>query len=215
MHGAYGVIVAQELVELLDSERNRIGTQFMIWENEELKKILKNNGVAVMPTDTIYGIVGSALEEKTVNRIYEIRKRTKTKPCIILIGDISELEKFSIHLTDVQKNKLNEYWNMEARATSVALDCPLEKFAYLHRGTNTLAFRLPANQNLRDLLLKTGPLIAPSANTEKFPASENIEEAKKYFGDNVDLYIDGGEVVSQASRVIKLHKDGTVDILRA
>jgi L-threonylcarbamoyladenylate synthase len=67
-----------------------------IWDNVDLIKILKNEGIAVMPTDTIYGMVGMAQSEFVVNRIYNIRNRDLKKPCIILIGDMSELEKFSI-----------------------------------------------------------------------------------------------------------------------
>lgn len=185
--------------------------------NKNLINVLKGNGVVIMPTDTIYGIVGSALNVSAVNRIYELRKRAPEKPCIILIGDISELGKFSIVLSDAQKNKIKEFTN----ATSFILDLPAgeagcseEKFAYLHRGTKTLAFRLPLQKELRDLLIKTSPLIAPSANTEGLPPAQNIAEAKKYFSDGVDLYIDGGEIKGKASRIIKLHKDGTIDILR-
>jgi len=185
--------------------------QQKIWNNEDLIKILKNSGVVVMPTDTIYGIVGKAENENVVNRIYELRKRAPHKPCIILIGDMADLEKFSIVLSSEQKIAIEKY---KFEPTSIILDCSEEKFAYLHRGTKTLAFRLPADKNLQDLLRQTGPLIAPSANTEAMPPSKNITEAKKYFGDKVDLYIDGGEINSKASKVIKLHKDGTVSILR-
>jgi L-threonylcarbamoyladenylate synthase len=198
-----------------------------IWNDKNLIKVLKEDGVVIMPTDTIYGMVGRAQEEFVVNRIYTIRKRNSTKPCIILIGEIEELEKFSIILTEEQKNKLEELWHISAmadmcheRATSVVLDCPDPALEYLHRGTNTLAFRLPAQQALRDLLLKTGPLIAPSANLEEESPSETITDAKKYFGlpaqagDSVDLYIDGGTIKNKASKLIKLHKDGSIDILR-
>ena len=190
-----------------------------IWNNENLIKVLQEDGVVVMPTDTIYGIVGRAQEEFVVNRIYTIRKRSPSKPCIILIGEIEELEKFSVILTEEQKNKIEEFWFIpsgveELRPTSIILDCPDPSLEYLHRGTNTLAFRLPAPQALRDLLLKTGPLLAPSANPEAMPPPQNILEAKKYFGDAVDLYIDGGTITNKASKLIKLHKDGTVDILR-
>lgn len=186
----------------------------MIRDNEKIKKVLKSGGVVVMPTDTIYGIVGEAFNQSTVERIYSIRKRNPDKPCIILIGSIDELTKFSIDISEEQKNKLKEFWGDSSRPTSAVLDCSDEKFRYLHRGTNTLAFRLPYIKKLRELLLETGPLIAPSANTEKFPASENIEDAKKYFGDDVDLYMDGGPITSKASKVIRLHKNGSVSILR-
>ena len=182
-----------------------------IWNNKNLIKVLKENGVVVMPTDTIYGMVGKAQEEFVVNRIYAIRKRNPTKPCIILIGDAEELEKFSIILTEKQKNKIEEYW---PGPVSVVLDCPDPSLKYLHRGTKTLAFRLPTPQTLRDLILKTGPLVAPSANLETVPPNETIEDAKKYFGDAVDLYVDGGTIKNKASKLIKLHKDGSIDILR-
>ena len=189
-----------------------------IWDNENLIKVLKDDGVVIMPTDTIYGMVGKAQEEFVVNRIYTIRKRNPTKPCIILIGDIYELEKFSVILTEEQKSKIEEFWSFDfaqdLRPTSIILDCPDPSLEYLHRGTNTLAFRLPMQASLRKLLLKTGPLVAPSANTEALPPPQNILEAKKYFGDLVDLYIDGGTIKNKASKLIKLHKNGTITILR-
>jgi L-threonylcarbamoyladenylate synthase len=193
----------------------------MIWADTNLIKILKGGGVAVMPTDTLYGVVGRAQNISTVNRIYGLKKRTPEKPCIILIGDINELEKFSIIFSEEQKNKLKEFWPISAmadigqpKAVSIVLDCLNEKFSYLHRGTKTLAFRLPAQQGLRDLLLKTGPLIAPSANSEGLPPAESIFQAKKYLGDSVDLYVDGGTLTGKASRLIKLHKDGSITIIR-
>ena len=183
----------------------------MILGDENLVKVLKENGVAVMPTDTLYGIVGKALDVSVVDRIYELRKRKPSKPCIIIMGDISELEKFGIGLTLEQKKTIKEF----TEPTSFILDCPEEKFSYLHRGMKTLAFRLPMARGLQDLLKQTGPLIAPSANLEGLPPAKNIAEAKKYFGDGVDLYIDGGEIIGKASKVVQLHKDGSQSILRA
>lgn len=182
-----------------------------IWSDRNLVKVLQENGVAVMPTDTIYGIVGRALNEEVVNRIYAARGRNPEKPCIVLIGDIKELAGFSILLSEKQKEILEEYW---PGPVSIVLPCPKDELSYLHRGTKTLAFRLPASPSLRELLLKTGPLLAPSANKEGFPTSESIQEAKKYFGDSVDLYVNGGEIKGKASKLIKLDSDSSVVVLR-
>ena len=69
------------------------GTQYenisKIWSDKNLIKTLKDGGVIVMPTDTIYGMVGRAEDISVVKRIYKIRKRNPDKPCIILISDIS------------------------------------------------------------------------------------------------------------------------------
>lgn len=182
-----------------------------MWQNDELIEILKQDKVAVMPTDTLYGIVGCALSKETVERIYMLRKRNPEKPCIILVGDISEIHKFNV---TISKEQEEAFVHLSATPTSIILDCADENFAYLHRGTKTLAFRLPVSHDLRNLLLHTGPLVAPSANLEGMLPAKNVDEALDYFGDGVDLYVDGGEIDSKASRVVRLEPDGTVTVLR-
>ena len=136
-----------------------------------------------------------------------------------------------------KKKILEKYWFTLSEVggscpMSIILDCVDNKFEYLHRGTNTLAFRLPFSRTLRDLLNKTGPLIAPSANPEALFPAKNIKEARRYFGDVVDpvrgrgslralaasngvnLYIDGGEIEAKASKLIKLNNDGSIIVLR-
>lgn len=182
-----------------------------IWQDENLIKILQGGGVVVMPTDTIYGIVGKAKNRDTVERIYEIRRRSPEKSCIILISKIEDLLNFKIILTPEQEK---EILSDQDKPTSFILDCKDDDFEYLHRGIQSLAFRIPKNQDLKNLLENTGPLIAPSANPEGLPPSKNIAEAKKYFDNTVDIYIDGGEIRGEASRILKLDKDGKVTIIR-
>lgn len=172
---------------------------------------LKEGKVGVIPTDTIYGIVGSALNPKTVKEIYSLRKRKPDKPFIILIFSLSDLKKFDINLTDAQVEVLKKIW---PNPVSVVLPCPKAKFFYLHRGKNSLAFRMPNNKMLLDLLKEVGPLVAPSANYEKEPSSGTIDEAKKYFGDNAAFYINGGKLKSKPSTVMQLYEDGTYIVLR-
>jgi L-threonylcarbamoyladenylate synthase len=194
-----------------------------VWNDQNLIKVLQDGGVVVMPTDTLYGIVGKAQNLVVVEHIYALRKRSPSKPCIILIGNINELEKFSISLSLQQQSKLKESLFAlsgvkDSPPLSIILDCPDESpdgsLAYLHRGTHTLAFRIPIDEDLRKLLLQTGPLVAPSANIEGLPPAQNIDEAKKYFGSAVDLYVDGGNIIGKTSKVIKLNKDGTVITVR-
>jgi L-threonylcarbamoyladenylate synthase len=166
--------------------------------------IIKSNGVGVIPTDTLYGIVCSAFSEMTVEKVYDLKKRNKDKPVIILIYDISDLEKFNINISPDLIRKLEKYW---PGPNSILLPCDSAKFNYLHRGTNYIAFRIPKNKELLNFLKKSGPIIAPSANTEGSKPAENIEEAKKYFGDNVDFYIDGGILNGKSSRLIKFVGD--------
>lgn len=176
----------------------------------ELINLLKNGGVAVIPTDTIYGIVGSALNPQTVEEIYRLRKRAKDKPMIILISSLKDLKFFDIKLNDAQRNFLQKNW---PNPLSVVLPVKAEKFKYLHRGTNSLAFRMPKNENLLKILKEVGPLVAPSANFEGEKPAENISEAKKYFGDIVVIYLDGGQISSEPSTLITW-EDNSIKILR-
>jgi L-threonylcarbamoyladenylate synthase len=169
-------------------------------------KILKDNGIGVLPTDTLYGIVGSAFSKKAVERIYKVRGRNPKKPCIILISSINDLKKFGISQSLIRANR-RIVENVWPGKVSVVFPLPKEaqkKFSYLHRGTKALAFRLPKKKSLIALLKKTGPLVAPSANPEGKKPAETITEAKKYFGDKVDFYLFEGKKTGKPSKIISL-----------
>ena len=168
------------------------------------------SAVGVLPTDTLYGLVGSALNKKTVGRIYKLRKRDSRKPFIILISSIKDLGLFGVKPDEPTKKILKALWPGKV---SVVLPCRTSTFKYLHRGTKTLAFRLPALKSLSDLLKKTGPLVAPSANREGKPASITIEEAQGYFGNNADFYVNSGKKQSAPSTIVAV-SGNNVEVLR-
>mgnify|MGYP001589609121 CR=1 FL=1 len=153
-----------------------------------MAEVIKRGGIVVIPTDTIYGIVGSALKKKTVERIYRVRKRKPSKPFIILISSPRELARFGIKPDARLKVFLGKVW---PGPISIILPCPAPKLRYLHRDTETLAFRVPKPAALRALLTKTGPLVAPSANIEGLPPARTLGEAMRYFGNGVDVYVKG------------------------
>ena len=164
----------------------------------------------MLPTDTLYGIVGSALSKRAVLRIYKLRRRDPKKPMIILIGSLDDLKLFGVKLDKAAKKFLREFWPGKI---SVVLPCPYDKFSYLHRGTKTLAFRLPKLKWLRVVLEKTGPLVAPSANYEGSKPSRTTKEAKKYFGNKIDFYFNKGRLASMPSTLIAV-KGGHVILKR-
>lgn len=178
---------------------------------ENMIDTLKKGGIGVLATDTIYGVVGAASLEKTVERIYTIKGRDESKPFIILISDQSDLAQFGITPTEIQMTTLATYW---PGPTTIILPCPNESLTYLHRGKNSLAFRIPAPLHLRKLLKETGPLVAPSANTQHQPPARTVGEARDYFGDRVDFYEDAGVVTGTPSHIIEIREDGSEIRLR-
>lgn len=165
------------------------------------------DSVFVCQTDTIYGLCTSAFNTENVDYIYSIKGRSENKPFIILISDTSDLKQFGITLSLKQKKFLEKVWPGKV---SVVLPCTLKKFEYLHRGTQSLAFRLPKKQSIRDILDITGPLVAPSVNRQGEQPAETVTEAKEMFGEQIDLYISGGKLKGLPSTLISFTDDSVV-----
>jgi L-threonylcarbamoyladenylate synthase len=181
--------------------------------SEDYKKavsVLKSGGVGVLPTDTLYGLVGSALSKEAVEKIYQLKGRDYNKPFIVLLSEAGDLGRFNIEADDFTRGKLAEFW---PGPVSVVLPCPLDEYEYLHRGEKTLAFRVPDDDDLRDFLKMTGPLVAPSANHQGEESAKNIKEAEEYFGDKVSFYINGGELGGEPSTLVRI-QNGELGVLR-
>ena len=170
-------------------------------------KILTSGGVAIILTDTIYGVVASALSVGAVNKIYTLKNRASSKPCIILISNPNQMLDFGVEPSWLPKTA--NYW---PGPNSLIIPTPKKDIDYLTCDSGTLAFRLPNDPDLIALINKTGPLIAPSANPEGLEPAKNIADAKIYFGEKIDIYVDGGDCDNAAaSKLIDLQ---TNQILR-
>jgi len=168
---------------------------------------LSRGDIAVMRTDTIYGVVGRADLETTVERVYQTKGRTPTKSPIILIAHPSQM--FDTYDPSVLA-EISTYWPGPNSIILPSNNGP----AWITRGNNSIAYRIPAVPELRNLLEQTGPLIAPSANPEGLPPANTIEEARAYFGTSVDHYEDGGVVKQTAPSSLYRYENGAFEKLR-
>lgn len=170
---------------------------------QTIVETLLNGGIGIIPTDTIYGIVGRAEQKDTVERIYTVRERDHGKACIVLISSYEDLAKFSVVLSTTELDFIKKH-SLWPGKVSIILPVTDPHFSYLTRGTNSLAFRIPDDHELRDLISRTGPLIAPSANKEGNPCTQTIDMAQNEFWDTVDFYVDAGDMNGSASTIIRL-----------
>ncbi|MEK9174335.1 MAG: L-threonylcarbamoyladenylate synthase [Patescibacteria group bacterium] len=175
---------------------------------EQLVECLQKGGVAVLRTDTLYGLVARVDNEEAVERVYTLKQRDTDKPCIVLIPDAS-----CVPAHQEVINRLTEKY--KGIPTSILVPKSTEP-AWITRGQDSVAYRIPQDENLRNLLRQTGSLIAPSANPQGLRPARNIDEAREYFGQSVSCYLDGGEVSSQiaASQLIQVNADGSETKLR-
>lgn len=172
---------------------------------------LTSGGLVVLPSDTQYGIVCQAASQDAVERVYAARGRTPTKPCVVLAASLEQL----LDLEGLDRNTLlmaERYW---PGPVSVVVPCKKSFWPHIHRGSATIAVRVPDNSALLNLLESTGPLLAPSANKEGEEPAETVAQAAAVFGDLVDIYVDGGlKEKVLPSTVIRFDEDGLVTMLR-
>ena len=171
---------------------------------------LRTSGVVVLRTDTIYGIVARADDQAACERVYQAKGRDTSKPCIVLIANDAQIwDSVSREAFVRAESSLGD------EPTSVVVPAGENTPAWIPHEDGTIAFRIPKKPELCRLMLASGPLIAPSANPTGAEPATTVEQAEAYFGDTVDLYIDGGAAESTSpSRVIKISDSGAVEQLR-
>lgn len=179
----------------------------MLFDNTRLISALKKGDVVVMPTDTVYGICTLAGSQESVNKLYALKKRNK-KPGTIIASSIDQLVDLGI-----KRRYLTAVEHLWPGALSIVVPTGLS-LPYIDQGLGSVAVRITSNKELRDLLEKTGPLLTTSANLPEQEPASTIEEAKKYFGNSIELYVDGGDLSgAEASTVIRV-VDDAIEVLR-
>lgn len=169
--------------------------------------LIQPGSVGVIPTDTVYGLVARASDKKAVRRLYRLKDR-ENKPGTIIAANIDQL--VALGLKKSYLTAVKDYW---PGPLSVIIPTG-DELEYLHLGKFGLAVRLPKGDELIALLNNVGPLLTSSANTTNQPTARNIEEAKNYFSDQVDFYIDGGDLIYRQPSTIVRVVDDVIEVVR-
>lgn len=167
--------------------------------------LLQQGAVGILPTDTVYGLVAVATNHMSVERFYSLKNREQ-KPGTLIAASTDQLLPLGVSAADIEK--VAHYWPNPLSAV-----LPITDNDYLHQGTGSLAMRVVADPNIRQLLRQTGPLITSSANQPGQPPATNIQEAIDYFDDSIDFYVDGGTVAAEPSTIIRPTPHG-IEVLR-
>jgi L-threonylcarbamoyladenylate synthase len=169
---------------------------------------LKSGHVGVMPTDTVYGLTARAADPAAVARMYALKERDH-KPGTVIAASVEQLVALGVPKDHLEKVK--KWW-----PNPLSVETPLgENLNYLHQDTGRQGFRVVADEKVRAVLEQTGPLVTSSANHPGKPGSVTVDEARDYFGDRVDFYVDGGDLSGrEPSTIIKIKDDGTIEVIR-
>ena len=174
-----------------------------------IKKI-KDGGIVVFPTDTVYGIGCDPYNKKAVSRLYEIKKREKTKPFPVLGISKMELEKIA-EFNTMEEKIAEKFWPGQVTLILKVKDEKIRQTLCLDK---KIAVRVPNNQCVLSLLKECKFLVGTSANISGTAPFTDPNECSKNII-RYDLLIDGGIIPSQGESTIVEIVEDDIKILRA
>ena len=182
---------------------------------EEIKNILKNDGVIAFVTDTVWGLGCLPESEVAVKRIYEIKKREAKKPLILMSDDVYPL--FDYVKQPIEKEAQRLIKKHFPGALTLVVDKSERTPDYLTSGMQTVGIRVPKNDTFTEICrsVENRVLATTSANISGEPAALTFEEALKYIGEQVDLVIpDYGHFAKGLASTVAGFRNGDAVVYR-
>lgn len=175
-------------------------------DDPQVASLLAAGKIGVIPTDTIYGLSCRADDPAAVQRLYRLKDR-EGKPGTLIAASVDQLTSLGIVVID----GVEGFW-----PGSVSIILPVTNgLDYLTQGRPDTACRVIGKPpELLNTVRIAGSLLTSSANLPGQPPATNITEARVYFGDSVDFYVDGGMLTdSQPSTIIRIVQEH-IEVLR-
>ena len=165
--------------------------------------ILRAGGIVAIPTETVYGLAASALDEKAVARIFAAKGRPSDNPLIVHISDLSQLSQLWESVPERALILARAFWpgplTMVLPKTPAVPEC-------VSAGLPTVGVRMPAHPLALDVIRRAGvPLAAPSANASGRPSPTTAADVLQDMDGRIDAVLDGGAcAVGVESTVVDL-----------
>ena len=153
------------------------------------KAALGRKELAVIPTDTVYGLACDAFSHEGVKKLLDAKGRDRQSPPPVLIGNTSALEGLAQEVPQLAHKLAATFW---PGALTMILKAQPSLTWDLGETKGTVALRMPDHKITLALLQETGPLAVSSANLTGEPAAITCQQAEKALGDKVKVYLDGG-----------------------
>lgn len=165
----------------------------------EAQRALSLGEVIVIPTDTVYGIAADAFKPAAVNALLAAKGRTRQSPPPVLVASVATIDALAAEVPDIIRTLLAKY---APGPLTVILPAQPSLNWDLGETQGTVALRVPDHPLTLELLQSTGPLAVSSANKHGEPAPSNVTDAVAQLGDDVNLFLDAGEVGGDASTIL-------------
>lgn len=175
-------------------------------EIKAVGEILKNGGLAAIPTETVYGLAGNALDGKIASKIFAAKGRPSDNPLIVHISRFEQWAPLVKYIPETAKALADAFWPGPLTMILPKSDIvPLEVCG----GLDTVAVRIPENEIARAVIESAGvPLAAPSANLSGKPSPTSALHVIEDMNGRIDAVVDAGDCsVGVESTVLSLVTD--------
>ena len=180
---------------------------------EEAGRIIRDGGIVVFPTETVYGIGANGLDPDCCRSIYEAKGRPSDNPLILTVPDQAGAKKIAASVSPTAQKLLDTFWPGPLTIIFPRKACVPDAAT---GGLDTVAVRCPDHAIAHAFLQAAGvPVAAPSANLSGRPSPTTAEEVAHDMNGRVDMIIDGGPChIGVESTIVECNDDGGVTILR-
>jgi L-threonylcarbamoyladenylate synthase len=163
---------------------------------------LQRGELAVLPTDTVYGIAADAFSPSAVGALLEAKGRGRDMPVPVLVGAWATLDGLAEDVPPQTRELVQAFW--PGGLTLVVRAAPSLSWD-LGETRGTVAVRMPLHPVTLAVLARTGPLAVSSANRSGLPPAGDAAEAARQLGTAVSVYLDGGATTGgTASTIVDL-----------
>lgn len=160
---------------------------------------LKEGGLVVLPTDTVYGIGADAFDNAAVAALLAAKGRGRDMPVPVLVGSWHTIEGLVYTVPNTARELIRAFW--PGALSLVVRQAPSLPWD-LGDANGTVMLRMPLHPVAIELLREVGPMAVSSANISGRPAAVSAADAREQLGDMVDVYLDAGPSEQQAASTI-------------
>ena len=178
---------------------------------DKIVSVVDSGGLVITPTDTVYGIMGDSLDESVIRKVYSVKRRTFSKPLILLMSDVEMIKKYTSNISEAEWDLINHF--LPGLVTIILKKNDLVS-PLITSNSDYVGIRIPNNSELVEIIKKLGrPVISTSANISDQDVITRVDMISDELLSGIDYVYDGGEINSLSSTIIRV-VDGKLVILR-
>ncbi len=173
---------------------------------------LARGEVIVFPTETLYGLGADALNSRAVDKVFQLKGRNPNNPIPVLVADLAMLEMLAASVPATAKKLMDTFW---PGPLTLVLPARSGIPKPLMNARGGIGVRISSQSIATQLVARLGrPLTATSANPAGKEPARTLDEAKRYFSETIEVFVDGGQLESKTGSTVVELLNGKVRIIR-